>query len=87
MTEAGELHRRISASVRDLLDAFRLQAAGPVTDKALEVLGLAWERVDFARGVFRLEQTRSGRWREIPMNQAVDQALSSRRSSGTPPWR
>jgi hypothetical protein len=40
MTEAGELHRRISASVRDLLDAFRLQAAaGPVTDKALEVLG------------------------------------------------
>jgi hypothetical protein len=36
-TEAEELHRIISASVRDLLDAFRIQAsAGPVTDKALE---------------------------------------------------
>jgi hypothetical protein len=36
-TEAEELHRIISASVRDLLDAYRLQAAaGPVTDKALE---------------------------------------------------
>ena len=36
-TEAEELHRIISASVRDMLDAFRMQAqAGPVTDKALE---------------------------------------------------
>ena len=36
-TEAQELHRIISASVRDMLDAFRIQAAaGPVTDKALE---------------------------------------------------
>ena len=33
-------------------------------------------RVDFARGVLRLEQTKSGRRREIPMNQAVDAALS-----------
>jgi len=32
--------------------------------------------VDFARGVLRLEQTKSGRRREIPMNQAVDTALS-----------
>ena len=36
-TAAQELHRIISASVRDMLDAYRLQAqAGPVTDKALE---------------------------------------------------
>ena len=36
-TEAEELHRIISASVRDMLDAYRIQAqAGPVTDKALE---------------------------------------------------
>jgi hypothetical protein len=36
-TEARELHRIISASVRDMLDAYRIQAqAGPVTDKALE---------------------------------------------------
>ena len=35
--EGEELHRMISASVRDMLDAFRIQAAaGPVTDKALE---------------------------------------------------
>ena len=35
--ETRELHRIISASVRDMLDAYRLQAqAGPVTDKALE---------------------------------------------------
>jgi len=33
--EAEELHRIISASVRDMLDAYRIQAsAGPVTDKA-----------------------------------------------------
>jgi hypothetical protein len=35
--EVGELHRIISASVRDMLDAYRIQASeGPVTDKALE---------------------------------------------------
>jgi hypothetical protein len=35
--EARELHRIISASVRDMLDAYRLQARPrPVTDKALE---------------------------------------------------
>ena len=34
--EARELHRVVSASVRDMLDAYRIQAqAGPVTDKAL----------------------------------------------------
>jgi hypothetical protein len=36
-TEAEELHRIISTSVRDMMDAFRIQASsGPVTDKALE---------------------------------------------------
>jgi hypothetical protein len=35
--EARELHRVVSATVRDMLDAYRIQAqAGPVTDKALE---------------------------------------------------
>jgi len=38
-TEAEELHRIISASVRDMLDAYRIQAqAGPVTDQALEAI-------------------------------------------------
>jgi hypothetical protein len=36
-TAAEEIHRIISASVRDMIDAYRIQAsAGPVTDKALE---------------------------------------------------
>jgi hypothetical protein len=35
--EAEELYRIISASVRDMLDAYRIQAStGSVTDKALE---------------------------------------------------
>jgi len=36
-TEAEALHQSIRASVRDMLDAYRIQAAaGPVTDKAPE---------------------------------------------------
>jgi len=36
-TEAEGIQRAISASVCDMLDAYRIQAAaGPVTDKALE---------------------------------------------------
>jgi integrase len=42
-----------------------------------EILGLSWERVDFARGVLLLEHTKSGRRRELPMNQAVYAALSA----------
>ena len=37
ITVASEIQRFSSASVRDMLDAFRIQAsAGPVTDKTLE---------------------------------------------------
>jgi hypothetical protein len=36
-TEAEEIQRVVSASVRDMLDAYRIQAsAGSVTDKAFE---------------------------------------------------
>jgi len=36
-TEAEEIQRRISASVRDMLSAYQIRAqAGPVTDEALE---------------------------------------------------
>jgi len=42
-----------------------------------EILGLEWDRVDFARGALLLEQTKSGRRREVPMNQAVYNALTS----------
>src|SRR5262245_48605317 len=41
-----------------------------------EVLGLAWERIDFARGVIQLERTKSGRRRDVPMNRAVYDVLS-----------
>jgi integrase len=43
-----------------------------------EVLGLTWDRVDFSRGVLLLEKTKSGRRREVPMNDAVYAALSGR---------
>jgi hypothetical protein len=36
-----------------------------------ELLGLTWERVDLSRGVIRLELTKNGRRREIPMNNAT----------------
>jgi integrase len=41
-----------------------------------ELLGLTWERVDLSRGVIRLEVTKSGRRREIPMRQAVYDLLA-----------
>jgi len=48
-----------------------------------EVLGLTWERVDFPRGVLLLEQTTSGRRREIPMNRAIYDVLSMMPGSKT----
>jgi integrase len=42
-----------------------------------EVLGLTWDRVDLSRGVIRLELTKSGRRREVPMRQAVYNVLAS----------
>ncbi|OLC11945.1 MAG: hypothetical protein AUH29_17630 [Candidatus Rokubacteria bacterium 13_1_40CM_69_27] len=40
-----------------------------------EILGLTWDHVDLSRGVLLLEQTKSGRRREVPMNRAVYDAL------------
>ena len=42
-----------------------------------EILGLTWERIDFSRGIMRLEETKSGRRREVPMNRAVYDVLSA----------
>jgi integrase len=42
-----------------------------------ELLDFAWQHVDFARGVLRFDKTKSGRRREVPMNRAVYDALSS----------
>jgi integrase len=41
------------------------------------LLGLTWDRVDFSRGVLRLEKTKSGERREVPMRQAVYEVLSA----------
>jgi integrase len=40
-----------------------------------ELIGLTWERVDLSRGVIRLELTKNGRRREVPMNDASYRAL------------
>lgn len=44
-----------------------------------EILGLTWDRVDFARGVILLEHTKSGKRREVPMSMAVHTELSELR--------
>jgi integrase len=45
--------------------------------RSSEVLGLTWEdSIDMARGVIRLERTKSGRRREVPMRQAVYDLLA-----------
>jgi len=49
-----------------------------------ELIGLTWDRVDLSRGVIRLEMTKSGRRREVPMNAPSYAALVNLgpRSSG-----
>jgi len=42
-----------------------------------ELLGLVWARVDLSRGVIQLEVTKSGRRREIPLNDDSYRALVS----------
>lgn len=42
-----------------------------------ELLGLTWDRVDMSRGVLRLEVTKSGKRREVPMRQVVYDALAA----------
>ncbi|MGH7391537.1 MAG: site-specific integrase [Candidatus Rokuibacteriota bacterium] len=43
-----------------------------------ELLDLEWERVDLSRGVIRLERTKSGKRREVPMRQRVYDVLAAR---------
>jgi integrase len=50
-----------------------------------EVLGLAWERVDRARGVVLLDVTKSGRRREVPLNGRADAVLARRGSKSEGP--
>jgi len=43
-----------------------------------EALELTWERVDRSRGVLLLEVTKSGRRRQVPLNEAADALLARR---------
>ena len=43
-----------------------------------EALGLTWDRVDRARGVIRLELTKSGQRREVPLSSNADAVLARR---------
>jgi integrase len=47
-----------------------------------EALGLTWDRVDRARGVIRLEVTKSGHRREVRLNANADAVLARRWSEG-----
>jgi integrase len=47
-----------------------------------EALGLTWDRVDRARGVIRLELTKSGRRREVPLSSNADAVLARRWTEG-----
>jgi integrase len=65
----------------DLLDLVTVSLYTGV--RRSELLGLTWERVDRARGVIRLEVTKSGKRREIPFGTKVDAVLSRRAHAGT----
>lgn len=43
-----------------------------------EALELTWDRVDRSRGVLLLEMTKSGRRRQVPLNEAADAVLARR---------
>jgi integrase len=47
-----------------------------------EALGLTWDRVDRARGVIRLELTKSGKRREVPLSSNADAVLARRWTDG-----
>jgi integrase len=47
-----------------------------------EALGLTWDRVDRARGVIRLELTKSGRRREVPLSSNAEAVLARRWTPG-----
>ena len=51
-----------------------------------EVLGLTWDRVDMSRGVIRLEVTKSGKRREVPMRDKVYKVLSARPNKSGRVW-
>ena len=83
----GRLRFLTEAEIARLLEACATRARKsaallPVVTLALntgmrkgEILGLEWARIDFARGILRLEETKTSTRREVPMNRAVYDAL------------
>jgi integrase len=47
-----------------------------------EALGLTWERIDWARGVVLLTETKNGRAREVQLSANADAALARRWTPG-----
>ena len=43
-----------------------------------ELLNLKWEQVDFSTRLLHLEQTKSGEWQTVPINEAARQVLVQR---------
>ena len=48
-----------------------------------EILGLCWSQIDFSRGFIRVERTKSGRSRSIPMNTMVFITLNELKKMNT----
>jgi integrase len=65
--------RKRSATLADLVELTMLTGL-----RKGEALGLEWERVDRARGVIRLEVTKSGHRREVPLCGPADAVLARR---------
>jgi len=42
-----------------------------------ELLGLEWDRVDMSRGIIRIEESKSGKRRDIPMRQTAYNVLAA----------
>jgi integrase len=49
-----------------------------------EILDLRWENVDLARRFIRVERSKNGRSRKVPMNSTLVAELRRLRENGTP---
>jgi integrase len=74
--EARLLEACVKSPNRDLRDI--VTVALETGMRQGEIMELTWERVDLSRGVLRLELTKSGRRREVPMREAVYRLLAAR---------
>ena len=79
--EAGRLLAACQASKNpDLADVVELALFTGLRQS--EALGLTWNRVDRAQGVLRLEETKNGERRTVPLNARTDAVLARRWTEG-----